>query len=284
MQEETVFSSHNQPLQVVSALIILFVSLLFAIWGGREMAGNTLIAKARTLEQISRSESADHSADSFMLIEETYKNGLKNAPEYGWGHYLYAKFLFNQVLLQRAYESYQNAFRYFDSIDLYKETGITLYYLKEPEKALKYLNSYLHFLDNDPVALQIAGLCNLELQQYAVAADLLSKSLAIREDANIWNFLGVCHSYQKEYEKSLKPFEKAVELDPKLAPVYKNLAALYGYQLPKKDYQKAYESYQKYLLLNPSDPENRIILRRITYLKLRHERQLEAQKIEQGTP
>ena len=264
-----------KSLKIISVLIILLVSILFATYLTIIASSNYFIKKGKiyseTLEILKKKKEPSNILNKYKDMAENYFSiGLKLNSENGWGHYLYAKFLFYNVLLQQALDEYLRCFKTFDNIDLYKEVGITYYYLKKPQKAIEYLKKYLKLIDGDYIAYQMMGHCYFSLRKYKTAILYYSKAVDLKEDAQIYNRIGVCLSYLGRFEEAVDPFEKVVDIDPNFAPVYKNLAALYGYRLKNKDYKKAYEAYQRYLLLNPYDPENKIILGRIQYLKYRY--------------
>ncbi len=214
------------------------------------------------------------------MARDYFTRGLELFPVYGWGHYQYGRFLYYSIVLeedfqekalQEALEQYKICKQNFDNIDIHKEMGITYYYLEEYEKAKEYLYNHLKLVAGDVTTLQMLGHCHFEVEEFEDAIEYYSRSLELKEDANIYNYIGVAYSHMRDFENALEPFERAVELDPNLAPVYENLAALYGYRLEEKDYQKAVECYQKYLILEPDTPDKRVIERRIRYLNHRAE-------------
>lgn len=204
---------------------------------------------------------------------EYFQTGVELFPVYGWGHYLFGKHLYYSIQLEDALEQYKLCLEIFDNIDIHKNIGITYYYMEEYEKAKEYLNNHLKLVSADATTLQMLGHCYFDQAEYNEAIEYYTRSLQIREDANIYNFIGVAYSHMRDFESALEPFEKAVELDPNLAPVYENLAALYGYRLQEKDYKKAVECYQKFLILEPDTPDRRVIERRIRYLNYMAERE-----------
>lgn len=205
------------------------------------------------------------------ITKDTFQAVLELNPHSGWGHYLYAKFLFNHLLFQKAVDEYQFSLRYFDSMDIYKELGITYYYTKDYQKALDNMNIFQSLINTDNQSYKIKGNCLYELERYRAAIDAYRISVEMHDDFNVWNYIGVCHSHLGEFEQALEPFEEAVRMNPNESAIYKNLAALYGYRLKpeNRDYLKAIDSYQRHLLLAPHDPENTKIFRRLKFLAAR---------------
>jgi tetratricopeptide (TPR) repeat protein len=63
----------------------------------------------------------------------------------------------------------------------------------------------------------------------------------------------------------MEEYYKVLELDPRNPEVHKNLGLLFFYKL--KDYPKAKEYWEKYLVLNPGDPEREAIRYKIEEIK-----------------
>src|SRR6202521_10877 len=80
-----------------------------------------------------------------------------------------------------------------------------------------------------PGQLQL-GLALFQQKDYAAAAPHLEKALALGlEDAHNHNFLGICYNRTNRTLKAVREFQRAIELDPKLAEAHLNLA--YAHQL-----------------------------------------------------
>jgi tetratricopeptide (TPR) repeat protein len=70
--------------------------------------------------------------------------------------------------------------------------------------------------------------------------------------ADAYNTRGICHGNQERYSEAMSDFEQAAALKPDNAAYCKNLGITY-YKM--KDYPKAVQTLEKYLLLNPDDDE-----------------------------
>ncbi len=73
--------------------------------------------------------------------------------------------------------------------------------------------------------------------------------------AEVHNVLGLLAVEQKAFKKAETEYLLAVTLDKKLASAHYNLALLYDIYF--QDIDKAYQSYQTYLSLNPNDSKTR---------------------------
>jgi len=79
------------------------------------------------------------------------------------------------------------------------------------------------------------------------------------------NNLGYLYSKRNLFEKALEEYQRVLELDPENAEVDKNLGLLYFYKL--KDFPRAQRYWEKYLVLNPGDPQNDLIRNKIEEIK-----------------
>jgi Tfp pilus assembly protein PilF len=62
-------------------------------------------------------------------------------------------------------------------------------------------------------------------KNYATAAPHLEKAIKLGlEDARLHNFLGICYNRTNRTLKAVREFQRAIELDPKLAEAHLNLA------------------------------------------------------------
>jgi tetratricopeptide (TPR) repeat protein len=74
------------------------------------------------------------------------------------------------------------------------------------------------------------GMILFQQKNYAVAAPHLEKAIKLGlEDARLHNFLGICYNRTNRTLKAVREFQRAIELDPKLAEAHLNLA--YAHQL-----------------------------------------------------
>jgi arylsulfatase A-like enzyme/Flp pilus assembly protein TadD len=74
------------------------------------------------------------------------------------------------------------------------------------------------------------GMLLFQQKNYAVAAPHLEKAIKLGlEDARLHNFLGICYNRTNRTLKAVREFQRAIELDPRLAEAHLNLA--YAHQL-----------------------------------------------------
>lgn len=74
------------------------------------------------------------------------------------------------------------------------------------------------------------GMLLFQQKSYAAAAPSLEKAIRLGlEDARLRNFLGICYNRTNRTLKAVREFQRAIELDPKLAEAHLNLA--YAHQL-----------------------------------------------------
>ena len=71
------------------------------------------------------------------------------------------------------------------------------------------------------------------------------------------NNLGYLYSKRNLLKKAVEEYQKVLDLDPENAEVHKNLGLLYFYKL--MDYPRAQKYWERYLVLNPNDPQNESI-------------------------
>ncbi len=79
------------------------------------------------------------------------------------------------------------------------------------------------------------------------------------------NNLGYLYGKRNLLRRALEEYNKALELDPDNAEAHKNLGLLFFYKL--KDYPKAQKYWERYVVLNPSDPQIEAIKSRIEEIK-----------------
>lgn len=115
------------------------------------------------------------------------------------------------------------------------------------KEAEKWFKEGLKHLENAPYDLSIE--CSTK------AIELLSK-LVKRDPDYVENYAstyynrGTAYSNKGEYDKAIKDYNKAIELNPDFAGAYNNRGFAYYHQ---SDYDKAIENYNTAIELNPDD-------------------------------
>ncbi|HTL70814.1 MAG TPA: tetratricopeptide repeat protein [Candidatus Eisenbacteria bacterium] len=77
------------------------------------------------------------------------------------------------------------------------------------------------------------------------------------ETANMHYNLGVFFSQQRNYERAVKEFERALEFDPNMANAHYNLGYLYSERLERHDLALAH--FNRFLEINPSAKESEVV-------------------------
>lgn len=175
----------------------------------------------------------------------------------------------------------------------YLNIGITLFSLKEDNKAIKYLNKAVAINKKFAMAYFVLGMIYKEKAQYKKAFVNLKKAITIKPRyVDAWTVLGMAYidRYKfKEAETSLKKalairfnhplahnnlgivyenqgrlkeaekeYKISLELHPQFADAYYNLAGLYATQ---GEFNKAGHNYRAALRINPADKEARAALK-----------------------
>lgn len=88
-----------------------------------------------------------------------------------------------------------------------------------------------------------------EQGNYDAASPIASEALALNQNnALIWETVGRIYNGKREYDKSIFYYEKAIQLDSKLADAYNGLGRAC---LELKKYKEAATNFSKYIELNP---------------------------------
>ena len=100
----------------------------------------------------------------------------------------------------------------------------------DPAAALSAYEKTVAIQPNFSAGQRELGMLLFQQKNYAAAAPHLEKTIGLGlEDARLHNFLGICYNRTNRTLKAVREFQRAIELDPKLAEAHLNLA--YAHQL-----------------------------------------------------
>src|ERR1700674_10120 len=100
----------------------------------------------------------------------------------------------------------------------------------DPAAALSAYEKTVAIQPNFSAGQRELGMLLFQQKNYAAAAPHLEKTIKLGlEDARLHNFLGICYNRTNRTLKAVREFQRAIELDPKLAEAHLNLA--YAHQL-----------------------------------------------------
>ncbi|GLB53089.1 hypothetical protein NBRC110019_21290 [Neptunitalea chrysea] len=118
------------------------------------------------------------------------------------------------------------------------------------EKAIKYYNKSIQGeSDDDKSAYNNLGNIYKDQKEYEKAIQNYKKAIQIDPNfAYPYNGLGTVYCNQKKYEKAIQYYEKAIKINPDYLTPYNGLGTVYCNQ---KKYEKAIQYYEKAILINP---------------------------------
>ena len=150
--------------------------------------------------------------------------------------------------------------------DVYFHLGQTKEQLKDHEGAVQ---SYQRCIALHPYFIEARnnlGAVYIKLGSIDEAIEEFKAAIEINPyHPGLHNNLGYLYSKRNLLKKAVEEYQKVLDLDPENAEVHKNLGLLYFDKL--KDYPKAQKYWERYLALNPSDPQNGSIRKKIEEIK-----------------
>jgi len=150
--------------------------------------------------------------------------------------------------------------------DIYFHLGQTTDQLKGYERAVQ---AYQRCITLHPYFIEARnnlGAIYIKLGRIDEAIEEFKGAIEINPyHPGLHNNLGYLYSKRNLFDKALEEYQKVLELEPENAEVHKNLGLLYFYKL--EDYPKAQRYWEKYLGLNPHDPQNDSIRDKIEEIK-----------------
>lgn len=133
-----------------------------------------------------------------------------------------------------------------------------------PKGAIPYLEAAVKAKPDEPDYLHQLGLAYRRAGNLKRAEGYMLQAAAKKEDAKIEFDLGVLYRRMTKPFKAIERYEKAIRLDPKLAPAYWDVAHMYSQAKRPDDAVKAFESY---LRLRGDGKDADIARKRIKELK-----------------
>ena len=147
----------------------------------------------------------------------------------------------------------------------YNGIATTYYYLGQYDKALEFQKKAVTIFKetlpvdhpNQKIVLDVLleiyyskGMKDFEEKQLKSALANFDSILLYRMDERVYNYIGLCHYYLKDYDKAIIAYKKAVELNPELRTTYfyNNVGNAY---VKNKDFKEAKASFEEYEKLYP---------------------------------
>ncbi len=109
--------------------------------------------------------------------------------------------------------------------------------------------SYLSGAPDRAEAAYRNGMQSMQPGKYPAAVADLTKSIQIHPLPKAYMERGNAHRFLGEIDLAIADLEKAVELDPNLAPAYSSLGSIYR---DRGDRQRAFDEYTKSISISPS--------------------------------
>src|SRR5215471_18948674 len=106
------------------------------------------------------------------------------------------------------------------------ESGLRLRSAGQPLQATQYCQQALSIDPNHAGALYLMGLLSFDAGQYDHAVEWMARAIHRDPKAGYLNDLGVILQHAKRYEEALKAFDKAVQLKPDSAELWRNLGSV----------------------------------------------------------
>lgn len=168
---------------------------------------------------------------------------------------------------ERAFWSFERARVFSPShFDIYFHLGQTREQLKDYEGAVE---SYQRCIALHPYFIEARnnlGAVYIKLGWVDEAIEEFKGAIEINPyHPGLHNNLGYLYNKRNLMKQAVEEYQKVLDLDPDNAEVHKNLGLFYFYKL--KDYAMAQKYWERYLLLNPSDPQNGSIREKIQQIK-----------------
>lgn len=107
--------------------------------------------------------------------------------------------------------------------------------------------------NEDAVECYIKGMKAFESEQFEKSIKLFKEAVEIDPKfAFAWDNLGLSYRYLGKFDEAIEAYQKSLEVDPYGTMPLQNIAIAYEY---KKDYDKAIEAYQRLEEMDANNPE-----------------------------
>lgn len=152
------------------------------------------------------------------------------------------------------------------NFDIAFHLGQTCDWAKDYERAVTYYKNALRLHPYFIEARNNLGADYIRLGSIDEAIDEFKESIELNPYyPGSHNNLGYLYSKRNLFRQAIDEYQKTLDLEPQNPEVHKNLGLLYYYKL--RDYSKAKKYWEKYLTLNPEDPQNPTIQQKIEEIK-----------------
>ncbi|OGP88478.1 MAG: hypothetical protein A2156_03370 [Deltaproteobacteria bacterium RBG_16_48_10] len=152
------------------------------------------------------------------------------------------------------------------NFDIYFHLGQTCDLAKDYDRAVIYYKKALHLHPYFIEARNNLGAVYIRLGLIDEAIEEFKESIELNPYyPGLHNNLGYLYSKRNLFMQALDEYQKTLELDPQNPEVHKNLGLLYYYKV--RDYTKAKNYWEKYLILSPGDPQNPSIQQKVDEIK-----------------
>ena len=187
-----------------------------------------------------------------------------------------ANSLYNLAEYEEAKPFYERYLSRNDSaLEVLKNYGITLYFCKEPEKAISLLEKYFYQIPDDPNVDFYLGLAYRDVANLSRSAEFIEMAVACAQPtylAEMCHHLGKVYGLNREFELSIKALKKAFDFNTKKVEILCEIAKTYEEFNPNK--KLALNYYNQYLkeagdsAVNAKYAQERVrIIREGTYRK-----------------
>ena len=187
--------------------------------------------------------------DDAVQIVRTSDRGLYFLPENPAILLRGANSLYNLAEYEEAKPFYERYLSRNDSaLEVLKNYGITLYFCKEPEKAISLLEKYFYQIPDDPNVDFYLGLAYRDVANLSRSAEFIEMAVACAQPtylAEMCHHLGKVYGLNREFELLIKALKKAFDFNTKKVEILCEIAKTYEEFNPNK--KLALNFYNQYL-------------------------------------